>query len=217
MTAILVVQALVFQDGGLLALGANVVNMAIVGVIAGYLPIHYWSGTRWRNAAVFAGGVLSVVAAACLTLAELRISGVPMPGAIVGVSMGLFLTSALIEGAITMVVFTALERMNPAWVDTKKAPLAGRAKGMLASAAVLLASVGVLLASGMPDGLESLAEKTGIATQARNLFETPFLDYEVQNIRQAWLRKAGAGLLGLAAIYCVCLVIRRVIARRGSA
>ncbi len=38
MTAILATQALVFQDGGLLALGANVFNMAIAGVLVGYLP-----------------------------------------------------------------------------------------------------------------------------------------------------------------------------------
>ena len=39
MTAILAIQALVFQDGGILALGANVLNMAVLGVLAGYLPL----------------------------------------------------------------------------------------------------------------------------------------------------------------------------------
>jgi cobalt/nickel transport system permease protein len=36
MTAVLAVQALVFQDGGILALGANVFNMAVVGTVLGY-------------------------------------------------------------------------------------------------------------------------------------------------------------------------------------
>src|SRR3981189_3139256 len=49
MTAILAIQALVFQDGGVLALGANVCNMAVFGVLAGYLPYHYWGNTRWRK------------------------------------------------------------------------------------------------------------------------------------------------------------------------
>src|SRR5438445_6573353 len=35
MTAILAIQALVFQDGGILALGANVTNMAVAGTLAG--------------------------------------------------------------------------------------------------------------------------------------------------------------------------------------
>ena len=33
MTAILAIQALIFQDGGLLALGANVFNMALAGIL----------------------------------------------------------------------------------------------------------------------------------------------------------------------------------------
>src|SRR5688572_26832927 len=61
MIAILAIQALVFQDGGILALGANVFNMAVAGVIAGYLPYHLWGGGRWRKAAIFMGGVLSTL------------------------------------------------------------------------------------------------------------------------------------------------------------
>src|SRR5262249_39149070 len=42
MAVILAIQAVVFQDGGILALGPNVVNMAMVGVLAGYLPFYLW-------------------------------------------------------------------------------------------------------------------------------------------------------------------------------
>src|ERR1019366_3448703 len=93
MSAILAIQALVFQDGGILALGANVINMAIVGVLAGYLPYHLWGRSRGRRAAIFAGGALSVA------VAGLVISGVPMAASVLGVSLALFLVSALIEGA----------------------------------------------------------------------------------------------------------------------
>src|SRR4051794_36202014 len=67
MTSILVIQALVFQDGGVLALGANVMNMAIMGVLSGYLPFHIL-GVRHRKLAVFLGGFLSVIVAALLAL-----------------------------------------------------------------------------------------------------------------------------------------------------
>src|SRR5689334_1623120 len=56
MMAILAIQALVFQDGGILALGANVVNMAIAGVFAGYVPYYLWGRGRTRRAAIFAAG-----------------------------------------------------------------------------------------------------------------------------------------------------------------
>src|SRR6266481_1574572 len=52
LTAILAIQAFVFQDGGVLALGANIFNMALAGVAAGYLP---WALLRGRHAGVFAG------------------------------------------------------------------------------------------------------------------------------------------------------------------
>jgi cobalt/nickel transport system permease protein len=80
MCAILAIQALVFQDGGILALGANVFNMALAGVLAGYLPYHLWGRGRGRRAAIFAGGALSLMTSAILALAELLISGVRMPG-----------------------------------------------------------------------------------------------------------------------------------------
>ena len=59
--AIIAIQALVFQDGGILALGPNLINMAILGVLAGYLPYYLWGGTAWRKFAIFAGGALSVM------------------------------------------------------------------------------------------------------------------------------------------------------------
>jgi cobalt/nickel transport system permease protein len=216
MTAILAVQALVFQDGGLLALGANVMNMAAAGVFAGYLPYRIWGVGRWRKAAVFTGGVLSVLVAAALTLTELRISGVPLPATLAGLSMGLFLIGALAEGAITMAVFSALERMNPGWIRSPEGA-AGQGRRVLAAAAILLGTVGAVLASGLPDGLESLAEKTGIAERARNLFETPLLDYELRGISSGWAGKAAAGLLGLVVTYAVCVALTRLLARRRSA
>src|SRR4029079_13937623 len=46
LTAILAVQALVFQDGGILSLGANIINMAVAGMLAGYLPFRLWGKGR---------------------------------------------------------------------------------------------------------------------------------------------------------------------------
>src|SRR5436309_33565 len=86
MMAILAIQALVFQDGGILALGANVINMAVAGVIAGYLPFHFWGSGRARRAAIFWGGVLSVLVAALLAIGELLLSGIAMSSGVLGVS-----------------------------------------------------------------------------------------------------------------------------------
>ena len=64
MAAILAIQALVFQDGGILALGANTINMAVMGVFAGYLPFHFWGNGKWRRPAIFASGAVSLLMSA---------------------------------------------------------------------------------------------------------------------------------------------------------
>src|SRR6202163_4415419 len=113
MTVIIAIQAFVFQDGGVLALGANVFNMAVAGVLAGYLPFKLWGAGPRRKQAIFAGAFLSVVVSASLALSELLISGVRMPRPVIFISLGLFAVSALIEGAITVSVVQVLERLNP--------------------------------------------------------------------------------------------------------
>ena len=85
-TCILVVQSLIFQDGGVLALGANIFNMALCGVLAGYLPYSWFRRSRWKYHAVFAGGVLSVLASGLLALAELTLSDIRMPAGLLLIS-----------------------------------------------------------------------------------------------------------------------------------
>jgi cobalt/nickel transport system permease protein len=117
MTAILVVQALVFQDGGLLALGANVINMAVIGVCAGYLPAK-WLGRRAgaRRLAAFAGGWLSLMAGALFASAELWFSQVAPAGALFASMLGIHALTGLAEGAITAACLVAIERLNPEFV-----------------------------------------------------------------------------------------------------
>jgi cobalt/nickel transport system permease protein len=208
MCAILGIQALVFQDGGVLALGANVFNMAIAGVLAGYLPYHLWGRGKGRRAAIFAGGALSLLTSATLALAELLISGVRMPAPVLGVSLALFAISALVEGAITVAVILALERIQP---NVMRAPSAGRSPAMatLALAALLLAAGGVVFASSSPDGIARLAIQTGIASNAHTLISTPLKDYQATWLGTGWPAQAGAGVAGLGLVYGVCLMIGR--------
>ncbi|HEY1497540.1 MAG TPA: energy-coupling factor ABC transporter permease [Candidatus Solibacter sp.] len=208
MCAILAIQALVFQDGGILALGANVFNMAIAGVLAGYLPYYLWGRGPGRRASIFAGGALSLLTSAILALAELLISGVRMPGPVLGVSVALFVVSALVEGAITMAVVIALERIQP---NLMRAPGGSRSPAFaaLALVAVLLAAGGVVFASTAPDGIERLAMQTGIASHARTLIATPLKDYQAAWLGSGWAAQAGAGLAGLGLVYGACLMIGR--------
>lgn len=213
MTAILAIQALIFQDGGILAMGANIVNMALLGVLAGYLPYAAGAATRWRKAAIFGGGLLSVFVSAILALAELLISGVRMPGPVLGISLLLFLTSAILEGAITLAVVESLEAMQPKFVRAMPARRSP-ALGIVGISAILLASVGVLWASSAPDGIQKLARDSGVATHAFVLLHTPFTGYRTSFLQPGFLATSGAGLAGIALIYGACLLFGRVARRR---
>lgn len=75
---VLIVQCLIFQDGGLTALGANIFNMAAAGTFAAYYFYALLRNTVLRKhmlAAVFISSWLSVILAATLCALELAASG----------------------------------------------------------------------------------------------------------------------------------------------
>ena len=213
MTAIIAIQAFVFQDGGVLALGANVFNMAIAGVLAGYLPIYLWRAKHPR-AAIFAGAFLSVLVSAALALAELLISGVKMPQPLILISLALFAVGAVIEGAITIAVVGAIQRLNPNFVRQSEAA-GGKTLVVVSTAALILGIAGFALASTAPDGIQQVGIQLGLA--AKTAFHAPLADYSTAGINSVWLRRATAGLAGLLVVYGACLATGKVLTRRRSA
>ncbi len=108
LTAVLAVQALLFQDGGLLALGANVFNMAVVGVWSAYglyaLIRKLLPGQKGVFVGSFVSAWVSVVIASLVAALELGVSGAS-PYAVVLPAMGLVhMLIGLGEGLITTAV-----------------------------------------------------------------------------------------------------------------
>ncbi len=199
MTAVLALQALIFQDGGVLALGANVFNMALAGVLVAHLCYRHFGRGQFRSAAVFAGAALSVLVAACLALAELVLSGLAIPPAPLLIAMGLFALTAAVEGGLTVAVVGALERLNPGWVRAPQTA-ARPALAALLLAALLLATAGALLAASHPDSLERLIEQMGLGDRTRQWLGSPLPDYRLPLVDPPWLAEAAAGLAGVAVV-----------------
>ena len=113
-TAVLVVQALLFQDGGILALGANVFNMAVIGVWCGYgiyiLVRKLWPTPAGFWAAGFIAGLLSVVIASLAAAVELAISGLAPMGAVMAAMGSVHVLIGIGEGLITTAVLAFLAR-----------------------------------------------------------------------------------------------------------
>ncbi|MBV8896635.1 MAG: energy-coupling factor ABC transporter permease [Acidobacteriaceae bacterium] len=212
MTSILVIQALVFQDGGVLALGANVMNMALLGVVAGYVPARLLARTKWSSLGIFGGGTVSVLVSGVLALTELRISGIHMSSAMIDLSLVVFAVNAVIEGAITLSALRAIERLKPgvSILGEVRSPAFSRPRKLrtvaiaIASTSVLIAALGIAAGSSLPDGLERLALRLGIPFAAHPIFHAPLSDYYVRELGLNWASRASAGLLGLICIYAIC-------------
>lgn len=114
MSSVVVVQALVFGDGGLTVLGANLFNMAVVEVYVGYAIFRL--GRRWHDVgAAFAAGWIAATAGAFGVAVQLGVSSafnyeLLTVLAIMGGGHALL---GVIEGAITAVVYQAVVRSRP--------------------------------------------------------------------------------------------------------
>jgi cobalt/nickel transport system permease protein len=116
LTVVLIVQCLLFQDGGLIALGANVFNMAIVGVWGAWMVFESVKKMvpRWGlEVAAFVAAWISVVLAASMCAFELSLSGtVPFSTALIAM-VSVHAIIGVGEGVITVLVISFLKRVKP--------------------------------------------------------------------------------------------------------
>jgi cobalt/nickel transport system permease protein len=208
MTAILLVQALVFQDGGVLALAANVFNMAVFGVWIAWWTYRVFGEAGRPAWGVFSGAFLSVVLSAGLALAQVMVSGAEVSGGLLWFCGAMFMVTGLVEGAISVAAWSAIQRL-----EGKPAQRSQAGWPLLAGAmAVLLA--GVFFASQSPDVLEFFSAQSGAAVRERSIWPALFPDYEWGALPAEWMRKAAAGLAGLLLLYAVSAFLTRLVPNR---
>ena len=133
-----------------------------------------------------------------------------MPPMVLTISIGLFTISAIIEGAITLAVMQALERIQPGFLWRPRQVQRG-SRVALATASAALAGLGVFIASAHPDGIEKLAMQIGITSHVPTLFASPLADYRLHMLSSPFLTKSLAGLIGLAVVYLLCFGVSRVL------
>jgi cobalt/nickel transport system permease protein len=211
LTTVLVVQCFFFQDGGVTALGANVLNLAIIGTWSGY-GIYRLLGRmvkteRGRLGALAAAAWFSVVIASLTAAAELALSG-RVSWKLVVPAMGL--THAVIgvgEAFITVAVVSFVAKVRPDLIHQPgMTPITTPARSIVGYG--LLASLGVVLllaplASAFPDGLEQVAERLGFAGQVTEPAAAPLPDYEVGALGSSALSTIVAGSLGTLLVFGV--------------
>lgn len=222
MTCVVGTQALLFQDGGLLALGANIVNMGLVGVAVGYAI--YWTVRRLagdRSWGLFAGGFvagwLSIVIAALLCALQLAISGTSPANVAVPAMGGIHMLIGVGEGLITAGALAFLYAARRDLLLAGKAHLpSGKGVWIVGLAIAIVLAVLSPLASTHPDGLEWVAEQQGFIEAAREAPYELIPDYVFPGISNEAVATIVAGIVGSLIVFAITYLVAAGRRRRES-
>ena len=171
MAAVLVIQAALFQDGGLTALGANLIDMGFTGSFVGFavasLVLRAVRGLRGYAAGAVLGAFAATLAGATLTALWLGASGLYPFRGILPVLLVSHSAIGVLEAALTAAILVTVLRWRPDLIANPGASAGPRrpvamALGLL-GVAVLVAGLLAPFASSLPDGLERAAIRLGFA------------------------------------------------------
>jgi len=212
MTAVLVVQCFLFQDGGVSALGANIFNMAVLAPVIG-CGIYRLARPVGRIAAAAFAGWCSTVVAAISCAGQLALSGTVAWGVAFPAMTGVHMLIGIGEGLITALVLAAVWKARPELLNQPAAPAGGLAVAGLVVALGLALFVAPFACS-WPDGLEKVAEHLGFDAKAAKtpLLASPIPDYELPGIGSPVVATALAGVLGTVVVFGLSLLLARSLA-----
>lgn len=223
MTTVLIVQCLLFADGGVTALGANVTNMALAAPVVGWAVVRLFRRIMGDPfgllLGVCFGGWCGTVAAAFLCAAQIRLSGTVADNLIFPAMVGIHMLIGLAEGVISAFVVAALLKLEPDLLDIapRHAGIRGHVFGFVFATIIGLVLFGVPVASTQPDGLERVAETLGFSGAAENagLWRAPAPDYVIEfaGLKLGAVGTVASGLIGTLGAYIVGVVLARRLAR----
>jgi cobalt/nickel transport system permease protein len=223
MSSVLIVQSFIFADGGILALGANVFNMAIVAPLVGYAAYRalrlFLHGEQGQLVSVGFAAWLSTVIAAVFCAGELAWSGIVDWKAAFPAMAGVHMLTGLGEAAITMLVVAAISRTRPDLTnetDSTATP-GGRSTSLLYTALIV---IGLLLlvaphASTLPDGLTKVSTSLGFEHRASApIVDSPLKEYQIPGIQSSSTATVVAGAVGAVFVFALSLLFARLLNRR---
>jgi cobalt/nickel transport system permease protein len=219
MTTVVGIQALVFQDGGLLVMGANILNMGIIAVLVAYGVYRgvmaLAGGRRWG---LFVGGFaaawFSVVVSAVATAVQLAFSGTSPLGVALPAMAGVHVLIGIGEGLVTVgaLAFVAAARRD--LLEPSDKPVRGLGWAVVGLVIALAVTLFAPLASEHPDGLERVAEDLGFIDLALDAPYEIIPDYALPGISEGSpMATILAGIVGVLIVAIVGLGIAFAIAR----
>ena len=213
MTTVVSVQALIFQDGGLLVLGANIFNMGVIGVAVSYfvyLSIQRLAGGKsWG---IFTGGFLaawaSIFVASLAVALELAFSGTSPANLAIPAMAGIHALIGIGEGLVTAGALAMIYATRPDLLRADRQKQAGGAAlwvvGLIIALALAIASP---LASAYPDGLVRIAEQRGFLETAQGPVYQIIPGYILPGISDEALATILAGIVGTLIVFVIAAAV----------
>lgn len=222
-SAVLIVQCLMFADGGISALGANIFNMAVLGAVGGWAIYHLVcravKGLFGRVLAAAFAAWCSTVIASVACAGELAASGTVRFSVALPAMAGIHMLIGLGEGIITALVLVAVARARPELLEPDDATEPRRPYGAVVCYGSLIALGLALfvspLASRWPDGLDRTAEFLAFKGKAAApLVPAPIPDYEMPGFRWGTLGTSIAGAVGTIVVFGLAWLLARALVPR---
>jgi cobalt/nickel transport system permease protein len=214
MTAVIALQALLFQDGGYVVMGANILVMGIVPGFVGY-GIYQLVANRSKGVKLAVTGVaawLSIVAASLVTALLLAFSGTASLNLVVPLMVGTHMLIGIGEALVTVAALAFIMRTRPYLLDETQP--AG--SGYWVFVGLGIALLVVLLspfASSSPDGLEWVAGQQAFLDKALDAPYQLLPDYTIPGLGQTSLSTILAGLVGALLVAAIVYGIGRLFSR----
>ena len=210
MTAVIAVQALLLQDGGLLVMGANILNMGLITVAIGY-GLYRGASKSNRTVKLTVAGIaawLSVMAGALFTSLQLWLSGTSPLQVVIPAMLTVHALIGLGEALITVAALTFILQTRPDLLGSSSESAKGSRGwvlvGVLISLAVILLSP---LASADPDGLERVAGDLGFLGKGVSAPYQILPDYTLPLLGNTPLSTIVAGMIGLVVVGAVIVLL----------
>jgi cobalt/nickel transport system permease protein len=211
LTIVVGAQALLFADGGLGALGANWLNMAVIGVFVAYTVYRavqrFSKGARWG---IFAGGYLagwtSIFIAALAAGLQLALSGTSPANLGIPAMALVHSVIGVVEGLITVGALAFVYAVRPDLVKTTdQKQVGGKVVWIVGLLIALALAVASPLASTHPDGLEFIAQQQGFIgkQQASPLQIIP--NYTVPGVTNEHVATIAAAIIGVIVVFLVAI------------
>jgi cobalt/nickel transport system permease protein len=210
MTAVIAVQGLLFQDGGLLVMGANILNMGLITAAIGYgLYRGVSNGNRMLKLTV--AGIaawLSVMAGALFTSLQLWLSGTSQLQIVIPAMLGVHALIGVGEALITVAALTFILQTRPDLLGASSESARGSrgwivAGGLISLAVVLLSP----LASADPDGLERVAGDLGFLGHGAAASYQIIPDYRLPFLGETAFSTILAGVIGVVVVGAIIFLL----------